>query len=89
VRWYRCRPHDGDPYESRRFIVYSDAASQDARQTVAEIGEALLTELTAEFGIPGDEVFRFPPGQDKIHIYAYIRTETRRPILLEARPPAS
>ena len=66
VQW----PHDGDPYESQNFMVYSDAANQEARQAVAEIGEELLAELIAEFGIAKD-MFRFPPGQDKIHIYAY------------------
>ncbi len=71
--WYARErwPHDGNPYESQSFIVYSDAASQEARQSVAEIGEELLTELVAEFGIVKDEMFRFPPGQEKIDIYAY------------------
>lgn len=71
--WYSREqwPHDGHPYESQNFIVYSDAASQDARRPVAEIGEELLAELTTEFGIVEDEMLRFPPGQDKIHIYAY------------------
>ena len=67
VEW----PHDGNPYESWNFLVYSDAAGREARQSVAEIGKELLTELAAEFGIVGDEMFRFPPGQDKIHIFAY------------------
>ena len=71
--WYSREqwPHDGNPYESQHFVVYSDAASQEARQSVAEIGEEILAELIAEFGIGEDEMFRFPPGQDKIHIYAY------------------
>ncbi|NIO28628.1 MAG: hypothetical protein GTO29_08755 [Candidatus Latescibacteria bacterium] len=71
--WYTREqwPHDGHPYESQNFVVYSDEASQEARQAVAEIGEELLTELVSEFGIVGDEMLRFPPGQDKIHIYAY------------------
>lgn len=43
--WYSREqwPHDGNPYESQNFIVYSDAAGQEARQSVAEIGEELLT----------------------------------------------
>lgn len=71
--WYSREqwPHDGHPYEGQNFIVYSDAASQEARQSVAGIGEELLAELVAEFGIVADEMFRFPPDQDKIHIYAY------------------
>jgi hypothetical protein len=67
VEW----PDDGNPYESRNFTVYSDAAGLEARQAVAEIGEDMLAELTAELGIVGDEMFRFPPGQDKLHIYVY------------------
>lgn len=67
VQW----PHDGHPYESRHFVVYGAAASQEARRAVAEIGEELLAELIAEFGIAGDGMLRFPPGQDKIHIYVY------------------
>jgi hypothetical protein len=62
--------HDGDPYESENLIIYSDAASEEARRTLAEIGEELLAELKHEFGI-ADEIFTFPRGQDKIHIFAY------------------
>lgn len=72
--WYRTGfrwPHDGNPYESEHFIVYSDAASQEARQKVAEIGEDLLAELSTDFGISGDTLFTWPPGQSKIHIYTY------------------
>jgi len=71
--WYRSGfrwPHDGQPYESAHFVVYSDAASQSARRKVAEMGEALLVELTADFGI-SDDMFLFPAGQAKIHIFAY------------------
>lgn len=66
-RW----PHDGNPYETEHFIVYSDAASAEARRTVAEIGEELLLMLREDFGIEGDTLFRFPSGQTKIHIFAY------------------
>jgi hypothetical protein len=66
-RW----PHDGNPYQTEHFIVYSDAASIEARQTVAEIGEELLTVLKNDFEIEGDTLFRFPSGQTKIHIFAY------------------
>jgi hypothetical protein len=62
--------HDGAPYESEHLIVYSDAASQEARRALAEIGEELLTELKDEFGIT-DDSFTFPQGRDKIHIFTY------------------
>jgi len=71
--WYRTGfrwPHDGHPWESEHFVVYSDAASSAARRQVAEIGEELLTLLKTEFVI-ADTLFRFPDGQTKIHIYAY------------------
>lgn len=71
--WYRTGfrwPHDGNPYESQHFTVYSDAASLAARQKLAEIAEDLLAELTADFGI-SVTLFKWPPGQSKIHIYTY------------------
>jgi hypothetical protein len=72
--WYRTGfrwPHDGKPYESPNFIVYSDAASPEARQKLAEIGEELLVVLKNDFEIDAETMFRFPAGQSKLHIYAY------------------
>ena len=71
--WYSRMewPHDGEPYESPNFIIYSDAASLEARQDLASIAEDLLVELITEFEIDPEEMFRFPPGQNKIHIYTY------------------
>ena len=65
-RW----PHDGNPYESDNLIVYSDAASDQAKQTLAELAEDSLAMLHAELG-SSNAVLVFPPHQDKIHIYAY------------------
>ncbi|MDH3292186.1 MAG: hypothetical protein OEO20_11120 [Gemmatimonadota bacterium] len=64
-------PHDGTPLETAHFVVYSDAASTQARQQLADIAEDALADLKARFGIAGDAMFRFPAGQQKIHIYAY------------------
>ncbi len=72
--WYRSGfrwPHDGNPFETEHFIVYSDAASLSARQKVAEIGEELLVVLREEFEISGDTLFVWPAGQSKLHIYTY------------------
>lgn len=72
--WYQTGfrwPHDGNPYETPNFIVYSDAASLEARRQLAEIGEDLLADLSADFQIAGNTMFRFPPGQTRIHMYAY------------------
>jgi len=72
--WYRTGfewPHDGNPYASQNFVVYSDAASLEARQKLAEIGEDLLVLLKEQFELGSDSLFRFPAGQSKIHMYAY------------------
>ena len=72
--WYRTGfrwPHDGQPYESPNFVVYSDAASLEARQKLAEIAEDLLIVLRNDFEIDPETMFRFPAGQSKLHIYAY------------------
>ena len=72
--WYRTGfrwPHDGKPLESDHFIVYSDAASLESRQKLAEIGEELLVVLTEEFEIDPATQFLFPDGQSKIHIFTY------------------
>jgi hypothetical protein len=72
--WYRSGyhwPHDGNPYESAHFIVYSDAASLEARQTLADIAEELIETLIADFGIEPTTMFKWPTGQSKLHIYTY------------------
>lgn len=66
-RW----PHDGRPVESAHFTVYSDAASEQARRTLAQLAEDALADTYAQLGITDPQSFRFPPGQQKIHIYAY------------------
>jgi hypothetical protein len=72
--WYRTGfrwPHDGAPYESANFIVYSDAASFEAREKLSEIGESLMVELIDDFEIDPATMFRWPPSQSKLHIYTY------------------
>ena len=72
--WYETGfewPHDGNPYESEHFIVYSDAASEESRQILAEIGEELFIDLKEQFNITDDAIFVYPQGQQKIHIYTY------------------
>ena len=70
--WYsrEAWPHDGNPIESTNFVVYSDAASLEARHEVATVAEEvwaeLLDELSIELGM-----FRYPEGRDRIDIYAY------------------
>ena len=64
-------PHDGNPYESQNFTIYSDGASLQARMDLAAIAEGVLTDLKARFEIPSDDLFVFPANQVKIHLYAY------------------
>jgi hypothetical protein len=66
-RW----PHDGNPYESENFEVFSDAASEQSRRSLAQIGEDVLADLVGQFDATGHEIFLFPTGQEKIHMYAY------------------
>jgi len=66
-RW----PHDGKPYQSANFTIYSDAASEEARRSLAQMAEDALVSVRSQLGITGDPSYRFPPGQQKIHIYAY------------------
>lgn len=70
--WYvrEAWPHDGNPIESKTFIVYSDAADLEARRKVADVAEDTWAELLGELGI-GPEMLTYPEGQDKLHIYAF------------------
>lgn len=70
--WYRkfVWPHDGHPYETEHFVVYSDGASLKARQRLAALAEEVLVEVVDEMGVDPATMFRFPAGQDKIDIYA-------------------
>ena len=49
VQW----PHDGRPYESQDFVVYSDGASQEARQAASEMSEELMAKLMAYAEVEG------------------------------------
>lgn len=65
-RW----PHDGRPVETEHFVVYSDAASPEARRQMADVAERVWFELLDELAVT-PELLRFAPGTDKIDIYAY------------------
>jgi len=65
-RW----PHDGEPYESESFVVYSDGASLEARQRLASLAEEVLVEVVEEMGVDPHTMFRFPANQDKIDLSA-------------------
>jgi hypothetical protein len=63
--------HDGNPYESLNFTVYSDGASLQARKDLAAIAEQVLADLKTSFDIPNNDLFVFPGAQSKIHLYAF------------------
>jgi hypothetical protein len=74
--WYETGftpwPHDGNPYESENFIIYSDAASLEARQLLSQICEEVFTIIVERLGLTDLSILHFPEGRDnKIHIYAY------------------
>lgn len=64
-------PHDGNPFESEHFTIYSDGASRAALAQLAEIAEEVLTVLMTRFEIPSREMLLLPASQQTIHLYAY------------------
>lgn len=74
--WYETGftpwPHDGNPYESENFMIYSDDASLEARQQLSEICEEAFARIVERLGITDLSILQFPADRDnKIHIYAY------------------
>jgi hypothetical protein len=74
--WYETGftpwPHDGNPLEGENFVIYSDAASLEARQYLLQICEEVFTTIKERLGITDVSILRFPPDRNnKIHIYAY------------------
>jgi len=64
-------PHDGHPFETERFTIYSDGASPEALAELAEIADEVLADLMNRLHIASPDVFVLPPGQEKLHVYAY------------------
>ena len=74
--WYETGftpwPHDGKPLEGENFVIYSDAASLEARQYLLQICEEVFTTIKERLGITGVSILQFPPDRNnKIHVYAY------------------
>jgi len=73
--WYETGfrwPHDGNPLEGENFVIYSDAASLEARQQLLQICEDAFANVIGVLGITDLSIFTFPPDRnDKIHIYTY------------------
>lgn len=70
--WYVRQewPHDGNPVESERFVVYSDGAGMEERQRLASLAEEVYDEVIEEFGVDPASMFTFPGDQQKVDIYA-------------------
>jgi hypothetical protein len=70
--WYAKErwPHDGKPVEGQNFMVYSDGASQQARQRLGVLAEEVWVEVIDEMGLDPATMFKFPAGQDKVDLYA-------------------
>jgi len=64
-------PHDGEPFESDNFVIYSDGAGDDARQDLAQLAEEALSEIKQLFEIDNNDIFLYPSGQENIDIYTY------------------
>lgn len=70
---YRAYRHDCEPFRGDHFTVYSDAASQASKATLAGLAEEVFSELTVEWGIDSEEELRFTPGYT-YYIYAHLHT---------------
>lgn len=70
--WYVREPwpHDGNPYGSEHFVVYSDGASTEARRRLASLAEEEWATVIDAMGIDPATMFRFPADQDKVDLFA-------------------
>jgi hypothetical protein len=66
---YRTWRHDCEPYVSEHFTVYSDGSSTAAKDTLAQLAEAVFSDLAAEFQIASEADLGFTPGYT-YYIYA-------------------
>ena len=61
--------HDGEPYESANFVVYSDATPQEERQRVADVLEAQFIELKDSLQVTSHDEFIHKTPDRKLHIF--------------------
>lgn len=63
--------HDGNPYNSDNFVVYSEASSEEARKQVAEYAEVAFADVMSILDITFDDLdFLTGNPSKKIHILA-------------------
>ncbi|MCK4944445.1 MAG: hypothetical protein KAS65_12755, partial [Candidatus Aminicenantes bacterium] len=61
--------HDGEPYESDNFVIYSDACVLSEKQRVANILEDHFRDLMALLHITSYDEFWYTQPDHKLHIY--------------------
>jgi len=64
--------HDGHPRQSTYCTVYSDAASEEMKQHLAEIADDNFLRILQLFNFQNISDFKYPPGYSKIEIYLNI-----------------
>lgn len=61
--------HDGQPYSSVYFTVYSDGASNEMKRQVGEFADRKFPEILQSFNFQNYYDFLYPPGNNKIDVY--------------------
>jgi hypothetical protein len=61
--------HDGQPYESDNFVVYSDGCPAEERQRVAAVLEAQFIELKDSLQVSSHDEFIYATPDRKLHIF--------------------
>jgi hypothetical protein len=71
--WARYTPfdwtHDGRPYHSTYFTIYSDAASDEMKEQLGEIADERFGRILTFFDFDDLSDFIYPPGYSKMEIY--------------------
>jgi hypothetical protein len=52
-------------------MIYSDGAGEDAKLALAQLAEEILSDIKNQFAIDNNDIFLYPPVQNKIDIFAY------------------
>jgi hypothetical protein len=60
--------HDGAPYESENFVVYSGFSHYEERQKVAEVLEECFVELDSALDVSSHEEYQYPEGRSRIDV---------------------
>lgn len=69
-RFGTARGHDGLPYASDNFIIYSDFSKMAARKQLADMLEAAFQELQERLSVTKDDFDYLPGSSQQIEIYA-------------------